>query len=119
MNKSVTDHIREHLLASVMPSKIPSLEELRETEWSSEFEHRMRNRLIMGAFRYGRFHDPGKGQYDQVASIRRHLIEYECTGNLEHLVDVANLALVEYVFGSHPMRHWHAQDDSEHTKLKG
>jgi hypothetical protein len=84
-----------------------SLEELQASEWSSEFETLMRNRLIMGA--------SDKPQYDRINSILKRLNVYRQTGNLELLVDAANLCLCEFVEGQHPNRHWHAVDDGEHV----
>lgn len=92
-----------------------TLQELSASEWSPEFERYMRNRLIMGALRYGKLGTPGKLVYDRLSSIRRRLMNYECSGNLELLVDIANLALCEFVEGQHPNRHWHAVDDGEHV----
>lgn len=45
-----------HSIPNVRPKPL-TLEELRESEWSEEFEKFMRNRLIMGAIRYGRLSD--------------------------------------------------------------
>jgi hypothetical protein len=111
--KTVTQRLRDHLLNGAM-----SLEELQKSEWSSLFEQLMRNRLIMGAFRYGRLGAEGKPQFDRVAYIRKCLDKYEQTGNLECLVDVANLALVEFVEGKHPKRHFHTEEDGkEHAEV--
>ena len=68
-----------------------SIADLRRSEWSPEFEQLMRNRLAMGAMRYGRLHAVGKPAYDRVPSMARRLQQYAETGNLELLVDVANL----------------------------
>ena len=115
--KTVREHLRDRVLrrAGLAPApRLPDLPVLRRTEWSPRFERLMRNRLIVGAFRYGRMGTPAKGSYALVDSARRRLDAYEATGNLEHLVDVANLALVEFVEGRHPCRHWDAADDGEH-----
>ena len=114
--KTVLEHIREHALrrAGVASDpRLPGLAVLRQTEWSPRFEALMRNRPIVGAFRYGRIGAQGKGAYALVDSARHRLDAYESTGNLEHLGDVANLALVEFVEGRHPRRHWDAADDGE------
>ena len=90
---------------------------LEHTEWSLEFERLMRNRLLMGSFRYGKFGSENKVNYDSVGSAIIRLRSFQATGNLEHLVDVANLCLVEYVEGHHPLRHFNAADDSpNHAK---
>jgi len=95
------------------------LSELRQTEWVPEFEQYMRNRLLMGAFRYERMHDPTKGDYDILKDCRRRLGLYENDGNLEHLVDVANLCMIEFLHSRHPKKHFTATDDGEHCKKRG
>lgn len=97
------------------PTLLPDLESLRETEWSPEFESHMRNRLIMGGIRYGLLRAEGKPQYDRINSIINRLNKYRTDGNLEHLVDSANLCLCEFEECHHPRKHWGPQDDTEHT----
>lgn len=122
---TVTEHIRESILNSRgmieldipgVPDKHPTLDELKISEWDTEFEGHMRARLIQGAFRYGLLRKKGKDViYDRVGSAIRRLGKYKDTGNLECLVDVANMMLLEFVEGVHPKRHWHSIDDGEHT----
>jgi hypothetical protein len=57
---------------------------------------------------------PGKPEYDRLGSIRERLKLYKKTGNQEHLVDVANLALLEFVEPAHPRAHFESQDDGVH-----
>lgn len=85
------------------------------TQWSPEFERLMRNRLLVGAYRYGPIAKYGKPPYDRVPACLKRLRQYQQTGNTELLVDVANLCLLEYVEGRHPLKHWHATDDTEHV----
>lgn len=93
-----------------------TLEELAGTEWSPEFERMMRNRMIMGAIRYGRLGAPGKAQYDRIGSIIERARRYRDTGNDELLVDIANLAQIEYVEGDHPGKHFCPDDDRAHVE---
>lgn len=97
---------------------MPTYDELKLSEWSNKFEQFMRNRLIMGAFRYGKMKRPGKPKYDRVTSMRQRLDLYELDGNMEILVDVANLCMVEFVEENHPKAHWKAQDDGLHPDLE-
>lgn len=97
--------------------KMPSIEELKKSEWSPEFEQLMRNRLLMGAFRYHLLHDPNRPAYDIISSIRKRITLYEKTGNLETLVDIANICLIEFVTGKHPLRHFESVDDGEHVEI--
>lgn len=97
---------------------MPSLEELYRTEWNDEFIAYCRRRMVMGAFRYGRMSVPAKLGYDNVGSAIMRLELFLKEGNLEHLCDVANLCLIEYTIGRHPLRHWKAGDDGVHTQRK-
>lgn len=92
---------------------MPPLDELRLTQWSPEFETMMRDRLIMGAFRYGTLGNPEKAKYDNIASCLRRLELYRETGDLGLLADVANLCLCEFVEGNHPKAHIAMGDSSE------
>lgn len=78
----------------------------------------MRNRLIMGRFRYGPLARAQKGTHDYISSAIKRLEKYKETGNDELLVDVANLCLVEFVTGAHPKKHFASIDDSEHATKK-
>ena len=117
----MTDHdaVRAHLLRGInydpVADKTESLTDLVVSEWSPEFERLMRNRLLMGRFRYGRLDRTEQRNYDRVGSCLRRLRAYRETGNLEYLVDVANLCLMEFEHSDHPDRHFEAADDGEHV----
>lgn len=97
------------------------LEELKYTEWSPEFEKLMRNRLILGALRYGRMGHRSipkdKPKYDRCGSIRKRIKFFENTGNAEWLVDIANLALLMFEEHQHPNFHFNSVDDGYHDKI--
>ena len=57
-----------------------------------------------------------KPKYDRVSSMIKRIELYAETHNTEHLVDVANLAMMEFVEGDHPDKHFCAIDDGAHTK---
>jgi hypothetical protein len=96
---------------------MPDIEELRRTEWSPVFEKLMRNRLLMGAFRYGRLKAKDKPKYNRVQKIKDKIEMYERTGNLEFLVDIANIALMEFEEGEHPLKHFRSTDDKDHSTI--
>lgn len=114
---TITEWLRSRCLARVITNqcghKQNDIGTLRKTEWSDRFEALMRNRLLMGYFRYGAMNDPAKGNYDIISSAIARLEVYRQSGNLEHLVDVANLCLVEFVHSKHPLKHFDAQDDGK------
>ena len=117
--KTVHQHIRGNILKNLgmeERKKMPNLDSLQKTEWSPQFEKFMRNRLVMGSIRYGLLHAHGKQKYDRIQSCIDRLLLYKESHNMEHLVDVANLCLMEFEEGDHPDRHFEAQDDKNHTK---
>ena len=114
--KTITKHIRSNILKDVK-NKI-TLSDLKLSEWSNEFEQLMRNRLIMGALRYGKLGGEDKKDYDRIEGVKKHLNLYEETGNTEHLVDIANIVLCEFVEGKHPNKHFKSNDDSWHMEEK-
>ena len=118
----VHDYIRQHALEAkgIMEkeaTKLPDLDSLKKTERSERFETLCHNRLIMGAFRYGLLNKAGKATYDRVTSMRQRLDLYEATGNQEHLVDCANLCMLEFEEPNHANPHWSAADDGIHTQV--
>jgi hypothetical protein len=88
-----------------------TIDDLYESEWSPSFERAMRVRLVMGALRHGLIGDPKKPVFDRISSIEKRLKAYKQTGNMEHLVDCANMLLLEFVEGVHPLRHFSSQDE--------
>lgn len=106
--------IRERLCPS-QPKRI-DVASLRESEWCPHFEQLMRNRLVLGAIRYGHMHDMSR-RYKNVQSAIKRLETYLQTGNQEHLVDAANLCLMEFIKpGSHPQPHLSPVDDGDHAE---
>ena len=115
--KTVTNHIRDHLLESLgMPDSIPSLDILEKSEWSSKFENLMRNRLIMGRFRYGPFHNINRPTETVIENIKNRADKYIKERNTEYLIDIANLCMKVFVVDDHPKKHFKAEDDKNHTK---
>lgn len=112
---TVTEHIRASLLSRI-PKRVPDLDSLLMSEQCPEFEKLRQNRLVMGAIRYGLLGDKSKPQYDRVSCMIRRLNAYASDKNAEHLVDVANLAMLEFVEGIH--NGVVSKDDGEHTQVK-
>lgn len=119
--KTNTELLREKVYARLGIDPLPeqvSPDRWRATEWCHEFERLCRNRMFMGGLRYGRLGAPGKPQFDRCKDIKRRVSLYENSGNLEYLVDAANLCQCEFVEGDHPDKHFAAEDDGEHTERK-
>ena len=97
-----------------VPTKSLTLEELAKSEWVPEFEQLMRNRMIMGALRYGGLARKKRPQYNYCQYIEVKFASYKQTGNTETLVDIANVCMLAFLFDDHPKKHFSAEDDKQH-----
>ncbi len=115
--RSITEHIRSHLYEICGLSKTQALDECvrEQCEWSAGFMRLMIHRLTFGRYRYGRKSSSILREYEYVRSIYSRLDKYCKDGNLEHLIDIANLCMLEFEQGRHPKRHFRAIDDGEHV----
>ena len=122
--QTVTAHLRASLLSNLgvwgRRPLVPDLDVLRQSQRSLEFETLCRNRMALGAFRYGLLEQQRKDKspYNNIKSAIQRLRLYQQTGNREHLVDTANLCMIEFKIGDHPKGHWQPVDDGEHTERK-
>lgn len=106
------DELREHIMKKVEPDFL--YQQLQKSEWSPFFERAMRNRLIMGYFRYGPLKTPNFSTEARMGTIQRKVKRYLHTGNDELLIDIANIAMKEFVAGQHPSKHFKAEDNTDH-----
>ena len=115
MTHTTHDRIREHALetAGVRDGPKPP-----GVFWSADFERLMRNRLLIGHYRYGGLADePPFKRFDNIGSAIARLKRYLTDGNVEHLVDAANLCLVEFVKPDcHPNPSLRPVDDGPHKE---
>jgi hypothetical protein len=65
--------------------------------WSFEFITYMKNRLIMGSFRYGLMEEQDYNRFDLKKQILSKVQKFHATQNLECLVDAANNCMLEYI----------------------
>lgn len=82
------------------------------------FERMRADRKVIGFERYGKLGYHEKPVWDRVARIKELICEYERTGNMETLVDIANLSELEFSESVNPNAHFNAKDDKEHTHVK-
>ena len=108
-------HRPEH---TIKVGDMPRLDQLRRSEWSNDFERLCRNRLLQGAFRYGRVGGKNKPKFNRMQKAFDLLERYQSEGNDELLVDVANLCQLEFVEGRHPKKHFVSEDDIDHVQVK-
>jgi hypothetical protein len=121
--KTTFEHIREHLISQLPPleplPKIANLEYVRKYQSIVlEFERLRSNRLVFGYYRYGHnFQISERGNYNNIDSCIQRLRKYLIDGNQEHLVDVANLCMVEFTTPAcHDNPHFTATDNTLHVE---
>lgn len=80
-------------------------DEILQTEFSEQFVEGMKSRMIMSFYKYGEVGNNYK-QKERIAnpayqSLHKYLDRYLQTGNTEFLMDVANFAMIEFMYPSH------------------
>ena len=79
-----------------------NIEEILKTEYSTRFDEIRKNMMIVSYFKYGSM----KENYekfkcmDALGNIEKRIQKYKETGNTEFLADVANFAMIEFMYPS-------------------
>ena len=79
-----------------------NIKKILETEYSKEFDKIRQNMMVMSFYKYGAL----KENYekfkcmDALGNIEKRLEKYKETGNTEFLADVANFAMIEFMYPS-------------------
>lgn len=89
------------------PSNIP------ESEFSVEFAQGMADRMSVSFCKYGLVSEAYPSRVDALASLKMRLERYAETGNTEWLMDVANFAMIEYMYPRHEKAHFKPTDSHE------
>lgn len=109
------------LAGKKLPKKtklLPSLKEIKKIQYIPEFEQLMRNRLIMGAFRYGLTSEQDFSGYDLPGEAIKRINKYIKDKNLEHLVDAGNMLALEFRDKKNKGFKIGVIDDGEHAEWK-
>lgn len=98
---------------------MPSREEILRKDFSEAFVTKMKNAIEMSYYKYGN----ANKTYPELAQahkcIRERLELYEKTHNTEYLVDVANFAMLEFMFPAYPDAKYAPTDSSGSPGLAG
>ena len=75
-----------------------------KTEYCKSFDHIRQNAMINSYYRYGSLKDNYKvhNTLNAVENIKLRLAKYLETGNTEFLADVANFAMIEFMYPQVP-----------------
>lgn len=87
--------------------------EILQSEFSFPFVQGMQDRMLVSYHKYGPVADGFPHKVDAISSLTDRLREYAATGNTEFLMDVANFAMIEFMYPKHPQAHFRATDSDE------
>jgi hypothetical protein len=95
-------------------------DDILKTEYSEIFDIIRKARMATSFYKYG----PLKLNYptrccDAVKTLEKYLQKYKDTGNTEFLADVANFAMIEFMYPQHPNSHFRATDSNESPGVVG
>ncbi len=93
--------------------------EILKQDFSEDFVQKMRNRIIVSHYKYGWVKDTYPKLADAVACLEQRLALYKETGNTEHLIDVANFAMIEFMHPRHDDAHFKGTDSDASPGLVG
>ena len=78
------------------------IQQILKTEYSERFDDIRKAMMVVSYYKYG----PMKDNYekykcmDALANIEKRIAKYKETGNTEFLADVANFAMIEFMYPS-------------------
>lgn len=89
-----------------------NIKNILNTEYSFKFDEIRQKMMQTSFFKFGPIKDNYKtiGGLQAIPSLKAKLEEYEATGNTEFLADVANFAMIEYMYPQHKKAHYKATD---------
>jgi hypothetical protein len=79
-------------------------------ETSRKFHQLMDNAMMISFFKYGAVADAYPERVHALDSLDIRLKKYAETGNVEYLIDVANFAMIEFMFPANPTAIYKATD---------
>lgn len=89
-------------------------EEILKTEYSLDFDTKRKNRMMFSFHKYGPIAVNYKQNYiEAIKSLEKRLDMYKQTGNTEFLLDIANFAMIEYMYPQQPYAHFKVLGDEE------
>lgn len=78
------------------------IEAILKTEYSERFDEIRKNMMVVSYFKYGPMRE-NYGKFkcmDALENIEKRIAKYKETGNTEFLADVANFAMIEFMYPS-------------------
>lgn len=104
----------------IIKANLSTNKDILASEYSTRFDELRQNRMIMSYHKYGAARlNYDTGCCDAIKSLEERLKLYKETGNTEWLVDVANFAMLEYMYPQHKKAHFRATSSDESPGVVG
>lgn len=82
-------------------------EQILLTEYSNRFDVLRKNRMETSYHKYGPLKENyGNRLVSAIDNLKKRLELYDQTGNTEYLCDIANFAMIEYMYPQHEKAHF-------------
>jgi hypothetical protein len=95
-------------------------ERILSTEYSTKFDELRQNRMVVSHYKYGYIKENAvKNFVKYIPTLEKRLQAYKDTGNTEFLTDVANFAMIEFMYPQHPKAHFEGTDSDRSPGLVG
>lgn len=95
-------------------------EKILSTEYSPKFDEIRKHMMVTSFYKYGPLKFNSENVLDDnIKSLEKRLTKYKETGNTEFLADVANFAMIEFMYPQHEKAHYRATDSKESPGLHG
>lgn len=95
------------------------LDKILATEFCLEFVEKMKRAMTASFYKYGPVKENYPQNVDAVESLKKRLKQYAETGNTEYLIDVANFAMIEFMYPKHEKAFYQATDSDKSPGLVG
>lgn len=97
-----------------------NFDKILETEYCGRFDDIRKKMMIMSFYKYGLLKENYERQetINAIGSLEKRLAKYKETGNTEFLADIANFAMIEFMFPQHKDAHY-TPTDSGSCKIDG
>ena len=85
-----------------LTKRTKSSEEILKTEYSERFDEIRKNMMVTSYYKYGSMKDNYEKFrcMDAIGNLEKRLAKYKETGNTEFLADIANFAMIEFMYPS-------------------
>lgn len=88
-------------------------EEILKSEYSEYFDQLRKNRMVVSFHKYGPINvNYGERLISAIDNLEKRLQLYKETGNTEYLADVANFAMIEFMYPQHEKAHFNNESFS-------